>query len=477
MDRNDASHDTVDYVSNFLLSRSGLVVASKDEKGDAGIFVRANKDICRGTNVMSCSAASIALDPPYRHSCCAMCARRCPHACMCTKCHMVTLCFQCRSSKDDNRHYRECDALLAIFNLFATGEEENKEFITAIDSCHLLTIRLLCQKDHLDWKIITCLHSVSLSDDVDSDIAFLCSGLLAGNVPRLSWINNEIYKWTLSRVIGCSHAITDLSLPMGSQAIGQALFTSHSFYNHSCTPNAFLSCVLMIDKPRCQEGGSAGVVARLHMLYDVTFGEEITISYIPSSGLGFQERQKRLHKGYEFTCICQACVEKKILLPPDTDVDSIRQIQFTCNEKLLLLSRLPPIVDEIERIVSLIKMTSRGINNQKIPKFHEVAIEVDRLLAIANSLLGRNDEAVQNHTNFFSKTSSVLQLIDPVATATQRIQYSKLLEEKEQQIQIKQAISDLQSAIGLDHPWILMLKDTSSMASISPVAKKQKVAC
>jgi hypothetical protein len=239
----------------------------------------------------------------------------------------------------------------------------------------------------------------------------------------------------------------------------------------------------MIDKPKDNQEKEKGgrcvglVVARLHLLSDVSFGEEITISYIPTSGLGFQERQQRLREGYEFICRCQACTKKQILLPSDADVDSIRQIQFTCNEKLLLFTQIVPNFDDIEQIISLVEMTKRGISNQTLPHCHELSIEADRLLAIANTLLGKKEAAIQNHISFFSKTNTILHLFDPVCLASQRVKYARLLDEGGQQSQMKQAISELEAALGLDHPWILSLKDKSITVSHTPVKKKQKVSC
>jgi hypothetical protein len=61
------------YVAK-VMSAGGLVTASTSPKG--GIFVAATKDLLKGTKVTECTAASLALDPAYRKTCCGFCARK-----------------------------------------------------------------------------------------------------------------------------------------------------------------------------------------------------------------------------------------------------------------------------------------------------------------------------------------------------------------------------------------------------------------
>ena len=48
-----------------------------------------------------------------------------------------------------------------------------------------------------------------------------------------------------TRVLACcaanAHALVDVALPLGEQALGIALFPSLSFFNHACAPTAALS--------------------------------------------------------------------------------------------------------------------------------------------------------------------------------------------------------------------------------------------
>jgi hypothetical protein len=181
---------------------------------------------------------------------------------------------------------------------------------------------------------------------------------------------------------------------------------------------------------------------------DIKAGDQVSISYIPTSGLGFQERQRLLLQGYDFVCDCDACINQEILLPRNVDVDSIREIQFHCNERLLKLEDGAVDIDEAQQIISLINMTKRGIQNQDIPRSHEVSIESDRLLAMAYSLSGQSKQAIKYHTSFLSESELIGHLFDPVALATQRLKYADVLECGTRTEQLQQAISALEGALG-----------------------------
>ena len=449
------------YVAKTM-SAGGLVTASESDKG--GIFVTATKDLKKGTKVMECAAASLALDPVYRRTHCGFCARKHPNVRVCGECQVIGCCPNCSL---DGRHKNECAALQALGRLFPKTEDACGP---NIDSSHLLTVRLLCRRDDLDWELSKCLHAVSLPDSIDADVFAICAQL---QVPPLSWVGNDIYKQALARVIGCSHAITDVSLSLGSQSLGRGLFPEHSFYNHSCAPNAFLSCFLMTNGDS-EEKKHSDVMARLHLLSDVKAGDQISISYIPTSGLSNQERQQRLKQGYDFACDCEACSSRKIVLPPNTDVNSIREIQFSCNERLLERVDSTTDLDEIEHIISLVEMTKRGIRNQEIPHSHEVSIETDRLLAMAYSLSGKKEEAIKHHDRFFSESAKIGHLFDPVAMATQRMKCANVLEGDLGSSQLQEAIAGLEISLGEDHPWVRLLSRKVQAASSQPASKKRK---
>ena len=69
--------------------------------------------------------------------------------------------------------------------------------------------------------------------------------------------------------------------------------------------------------------------------------------------------------------------------PPDADMDSLREINFNCNNGQQL-KHVDSTTDlnEIEHIVSLVEMTKRGIRNQETPHSYEAGIDPDRLLAM-----------------------------------------------------------------------------------------------
>jgi hypothetical protein len=269
-------------------------------------------------------------------------------------------------------------------------------------------------------------------------------------------------------------------------------------------------------------------------LEDVQEGESITLSYIPLSGLSVQERQARLLAGYGFQCNCNACSSSNSKHPQDVllqlpttdvDLDSIREIQYNCNERLLqlrlLVSKRETIRalpeeydDEIENTISTIQMIRRGIQNQGIPSCHEVSIEVDRLLAMAFSLprgssrtttttatsLDAIAMAMKHHERFFAESSKLGFLFDPVAKATQHLEYSRVVSSTSTasagttsvdavaaaDAERQKGLQLLQIAIGKDHPWVQALlvseetttthtTTTTCSSSSKPPAKRVKL--
>lgn len=130
------------------------------------------------------------------------------------------------------------------------------------------------------------------------------------------------------------------------------------------------------------------------------------------SGLSIQERRQRLLEGYGFECQCRTCAITTTTTPTITaaandddvndddliilnlsnemDVESIRQIQYSCNHELMLLLQQQQQQQEEssdvlvpQQQISLVQMIQRGTRNQNNPVSHEVSIEAERLLAMA----------------------------------------------------------------------------------------------
>lgn len=473
--------DKIKNVEQNLFEKSGNLInaAVSSSYGKDDIFVRSCSPtiLTKGTNIMSCNATRLALDPPHRKNRCSFCAKKMEE--MCGKCQMIGICPACKAEKAHVQdHQLECSALQALHEAFGCD----------IESSHLLTVRLLCCESNQEWwKLFLCLYELALPQDVDVVVDAVCSHLPA------SFCSNTkvdvLYKQIYARVLGCSHAITDVSLPLGKQYLGRALFLQHSFFNHSCTPNAFLSCCLPSSSGErngksdqmtnsYKQSAPPSLVARVHLLKDIQEGERITLSYIPLSGWGIQERRSKLLASYGFQCNCEACSAPTALLqlPNDVDLDSIREIQYDCNERLLLeASKNKQDFDgdhEIENIISTVQMTRRGIQNQGIPSCHEVSIEVERLLAMAFSLLrdDRRMESMEYHKEFFVKVNKLESLFDPVAKATQHLEYSRILSRSTDNDSIvngelKKAIRLLEISIGKDHAWTQMLSSKEGKTS------------
>jgi hypothetical protein len=445
-----------EFVKKSLATTSNELVTAVQSKDERGTFVEATQSItlqAGSQNIMTCQPAAFALDSAFRQTHCGFCAASTKDMHTCSSCQMVSACSSCLPLLTTTGHHtnKECSVLKKFKATFGPN---------TIDSTHFLTIRLLCCQEGEWWKLFLCLYAnVAATSPMEQDIAMICSHLPA---PAN---DTHLYTQTLARVLGCSHNITDVSRPLGNQSLGRAMFLEQSFYNHSCVPNAFLSCNFLL--PTTDDHTSATIprknalqlTANVHLLRPVQKGDQITISYIPMSGLSIQERRQRLQEGYGFDCDCIACTDSKpkISLSGDMDVQSIREIQYSCNEQLLEQQRGQKDSNDIEQTISLIQMTQRGIRNQNIPESHEISIETERLLAMAHTLLENWSEANDHHRLFFKKVETITELFDPVALATQYLEYFMILDRSNDSKAggIRQEfLGLLEQALGKDHVWL-----------------------
>lgn len=355
----------------------------------------------------------------------------------------------------------------------------------------------------VDWDAFDTLYVTDLSDEQSAMLENLSELMrsefnrhLFGTMPNDSgsWVTKSSFQDVIGKCVGCGHAITDLTLPLGDQVLGRSLFWSHSFYNHSCVPNAVLSCVIrgsanskdedersicsetVKQQENCsKEKHLCALSARVHSMKNIRAGIAITLSYIPTSGLDRAERQRRLCQGYQFRCTCRACKdtagkeasswERALHVPNGGDVDALREIQFSCNQTLLKIQRNGNGIeqeDELNSCIGMIKMMSNGIRNQGIPSSHEVCIEKHRLMAAALSLSGKADQALEFHRYFFEVVKVVEDLFDPIALASQKIAFAgDLVTERkfnEAHCAAVEALDLSRAALGSDHPFTVSAK-------------------
>ena len=296
------------------------------------------------------------------------------------------------------------------------------------------------------------------------------------------WINKKDFDDIMGKVVGCGHAVTDVTTSLGCQCLGRALFLEHSFYNHSCAPNAFLSCQIggsdVPLKIRSEgEDHQCALIARVHSIKDTQRETPVTLSYIPTSGLDSTERRRRLKQSYDFQCVCDACEQKLawaqqlescVHLPDGSDVELIRQMQYDCNNQLLKVQNCQDFdkeerINELQCCISTIGMNMRGIRNQGIPPSHEVSIEAHRLLAAAQSLYGDMDASLEEHASFLEAVDAIRDIFDPVALSTSLMEYGKDLakackDEKWRSI-MTTALDCATSALGKRHDFVRNLQE------------------
>eukprot|EP00531_Pseudo-nitzschia_arenysensis_P014349 CAMPEP_0116131964 /NCGR_PEP_ID=MMETSP0329-20121206/9294_1 /TAXON_ID=697910 /ORGANISM="Pseudo-nitzschia arenysensis, Strain B593" /LENGTH=665 /DNA_ID=CAMNT_0003626445 /DNA_START=172 /DNA_END=2169 /DNA_ORIENTATION=- len=504
---------------NNYKNENNAFLCAKTEKSssEAGVFVVADQELQEGTMVLSCESEGFVLETPeLRRNYCSYCGckknEKAPLM-FCLNCldsdgnPMIGYCSGCthahkRHHIDNPVECRVIQCLRATItnNENSNGEEDEETAITNqvlgeifASSVAILAIKLLARQTHIQrsehetswWEKIKLLYENPLpAQGPYSAIAMLLGAALDAAVDTNTMNSCEqsheiLARSTLGRILGCSHAIVDPSLPLGKQTLGRAIYAGHSFYNHSCSPNAYLSTNLpSASKPSSNNGDGVSVspqrlTARVHLLRPVSKGEEITVSYLPLSGLSRQERKETLETSYGFSCNCSVCSDNNhpLVLPPNTDVagiDSIRQIQFGLNDKLTDLSAKmikdfrysiirreherirnrsfrnrneskdeeeenenkpnSAFVLELDRILRTIEMTQKGISNQNLPECHEVSIESERLSAAAcdlwlkvmgESLCVSSESAFDAHFEFWRKTDQIQGLFDPVALGTQ----------------------------------------------------------
>jgi len=348
-----------------------------------------------------------------------------------------------------------------------------------------------------------------------------------------SWITKDAYDDVLGKVMGCGHAITDVTtLALGDQCVGRALFLEHSFYNHSCAPNAFISCHIGDERQEQYENGNGGdtlmqkstiitkddseneggmhrdeqnkcaLFACVQCIDTIEKDKPVVLSYIPTSGIDRKERQDTLLNGYHFTCQCVACSgvetnplatkwEKTLKLPEGNNVNITRQMQYSCNESLINIQQLDEKLssdgdennnerDElIAGCIMMIRMSMNGIKNQDISPHHEVSIEAHRLLAAALSLSGNTAEALREHQHFFDAIAPVSPLIDPVVIAAQRVEFARDLgrngDTKEQKQQLEKAKELSEICLGSSHSFVRQIKERITDLEVECKAKKRRL--
>jgi len=478
---------------------------------------------------------------------------------LCSKCFVVSICEECKAQGVDIWHEGsgECLALSClvsahckIFGNHGSNDEQDEErekqkkekfrisqitvseeMANLVDSSYIITIRIMIRRWNdcerlkksplppIQWTLFDQLYVQDIGDSENSTttidekktynaaITKLCQIMREkfvwnkddehGNMTN--WISKHEFDVVLGKVIGCGHAITDVTVSLGCQSLGRAIFLEHSFYNHCCTPNAFISCDIPSEKLESASMKSRGyhqcaLISRLHCARkNICNGEQITISYIPTSGLDRIERRQRLLESYGFICNCNACdfdtkvgdiswgrkLEDHICLPEGSDVEILRQIQFSSNEELLQIRQRKlqnsiegsnimstssidgddsDIMLELHNCIATIKMNQRGIKNQGIPKSHEVSIEAHRLLALAYSLAGEVNLAIEQYKIFLDAVLAVKELYDPVALASSLLAYAHDLatsqKDEEYRIKLSLAYDYAKSALGVHHSFV-----------------------
>jgi hypothetical protein len=476
------------YAQNKFTS-APVSIVQPGKPGEDNLELESSKALAAGQLVLECSSASIAFDAPHRKTHCGYCARRAANTDPC-QCGMA-ICSDCaKTCLDYHSSSGECDMMRTL-----------QKVDPDLSALLLLTMRLVWrmwfEKKNpkamrespvpiMDWMLLKCIYTSTpklkpednpfseLEEKVKTTFQELTGGTECEWLIQTEW--NDIF----GRILGCAHAITDItSLPLGEQYLGRALFLKHSFYNHSCAPNAFLS----------MEPGDATVMAQVRMLRPLQPKEAVTISYIPTSGMDKQERQATLSSGYHFTCSCETCAgdtyEDLVKVPEGADVNALREVQFTCNETLVRLEQASdatttttPEKDLLENCIATLEMSKKGIGNQNIPGSHESVIESHRLLAKAYSLQGKSAEAIQEHQAFFQCVEPIDPIFDPIAKATQRLamakDYKTLEKHYDYQAQLKLALEGATVALGAEHTFVKRITEELGTDEARP-SKKQKV--
>ena len=432
----------------------------------------------------------------------------------------------------------------------------NQFMASAVDSLYLLVVRIMIRQryDHLreklikpskknnignesqsgttlpspfpqaEWALFDQLYMAKEEEGNNSElIVELCQRIREEilssdtDVQKTNMIiSEENFKIIMRKVVGCSHAITNVNEPLGCQYLGRALFLQHSFYNHCCTPNAFLSCSIpTVNEEVCNNDNNPDInkmsvvksdadnkshqCSLIGQVYcvksEIQYGEPITLSYIPTSGLDWKERQQLLRRNYDFDCSCDACkfsvstdenhpmakLEKLMCIPSDGDAEILRQIQFGCNEQLLDIQKRMVensngnnvlddcegqqnedlLTTELQNCIATIQMNLRGIQNQRIPKSHETSIEAHRLMALALSLLGDNKSAIVHHEIFLNAVLPIKEMFDPVALSTSMLVYARDLAKarrlNESYSKVSFAYDYAKSSLGARHSFVLRI--------------------
>ena len=184
-----------------------------------------------GTLLCQDVAFAIALEPEHRGKRCGFCtAALDPSTCSaCKACGLITVCLSCESVGARAWHSdEECEELRRL----ADGDADS------VGSLVLLATRVILRRraeasDERHAARRAVLDSLCTSQGMEElqaaghGIAEICGGITAA-------LDSPLHP---ARVLGAccvnTHALTDLTLPLGEQTLGLGLFLALSLFNHA----------------------------------------------------------------------------------------------------------------------------------------------------------------------------------------------------------------------------------------------------
>lgn len=177
------------------------------------------------------------------------------------------------------------------------------------------------------------------------------------------------------------------------------IFFRCAIINHSCDPN----CTFHIEVNGSIDAGDQWLVIEAGR--DIKAGDELTISYIPSSD-SFGERQALLSICYGFKCVCPRCVEEKARLCPNGYCGHL----FSSRKVELRRTKLASVLGRIQgrNILTVVGAISGDIPS--FPKNGIVLEETPLMLITKEELKIISKDFGQPRQNYHPMVTRFLQL-------------------------------------------------------------------
>lgn len=321
---------------------------------ETGRFAIATKDMAAGSVIFHEESFEVAVDKNVRYSHCFRCGSEVLEKQCCPSCKNVWFCLTCTCEWHVTSG--ECAVIAGFETTYGCD----------IPVQCVLAFRIIHSQLGKD--------STPLPNDVPSNITSISPFALVGSPMDNDEFRLESAKMMYDVILKCSESYShlngsydEITLRTILQIIkqnafrfgcGLALLPLCSLLNHSCAPNAVMTMekfsIRSTDQLKSGIAPLAPYSATVRSLWDISAGEEVTISYRPLSLLPSPLRRELVLSSHGFTCRCWACCSESC------DEELLGQQLQSGEERVATDEFFEGLT--LDPLVELLNMAEEGIN-------------------------------------------------------------------------------------------------------------------